>query len=73
VKINIDVFKLGPVFTVLGFIWLIWIWGLWTNQSWTYALGILISILTIWYLPVGTFFSVIVLAVLLFAKQKLGL
>jgi hypothetical protein len=72
-KLNIDVFKLGPLFVVLGALWLIWLYSLWTNQSWAYSLGLIISILTLWYLPIGTLLSIIIIAVLLFAKQKIGL
>ena len=72
-KLNIDVFKMGPVFILFGLLWLIWLFGLWTNQSWTYAFGLIISILTLWYLPVGTLFSIIIVLVLVFAKQKVGL
>lgn len=72
-KLNIDVFKLGPLFIIFGLLWLILVYALWTNQTWTYVFGLAISILTLWYLPVGTVFSVIVLIVLLTAKTKLGL
>lgn len=72
-KFKIDVFKLGPLFIVFGLLWLFWLYWLWTNQSWTYVLGIAISILTLWYLPVGTIFSLIILLILFFAKRKLGI
>ena len=71
-KLNVDVFKLGPVFIVFGLFWLIWLYGLWTNQNWVYTFGLVISILTLWYLPVGTFFSIIILLALIFARQKIG-
>ena len=71
-KLNVDVFKLGPVFIVFGLFWLVWLYGLWTNQNWVYTFGIVISILTLWYLPVGTFFSIIILLALIFARQKIG-
>jgi hypothetical protein len=70
-KFNIDVFKLGPLFIIFGILWLSWLIGLWTNQTWTYAFGIMISILTLWYLPVGTLFSIIILLILFFARQKI--
>src|ERR1700754_1478548 len=57
-RFNVDVFKLGPLFISFGILWLIWLYGLWTNQSWVYVFGITISILTLWYLPAGTVFSV---------------
>jgi hypothetical protein len=59
-KLNVDVFKLGPVFIVFGLLWLIWLYGLWTNQNWAYHFGLIMSILTLWYLPVGTLFSIII-------------
>lgn len=71
-KFGVDVFKLGPLFVVFGITWLVWLVALWTNQSWAFTLGIIISILTLWYLPVGTLFSLIILFVLILAKQKIG-
>ena len=70
---NINVFRLGPLFIFFGLLWLTWLYGLWSQQTWVYTFGILISILTLWYLPVGTLFSLIILLVLVFAKQKLGI
>lgn len=72
-KLDIDVFKLGPLFIVFGLLWLIWLYSLWTNQSWAFGFGLFICILTLWYLPIGTLFSLITIGSLLFAKQKLGL
>jgi hypothetical protein len=72
-KWNVDVFRLGPMFVVFGLLWLVWLYGLWTSQSWGYVFGMAISVLTLWYLPVGTLFSVIILLVLIFARQKVGI
>ena len=72
-KLNIDVFKLGPLFVILGILWITWLFALWTNQSWTYLFGFIVSILTLWYLPIGTITSIIIIATLLLAKQKIGL
>ena len=72
-RLNIDVFKLGPLFITFGILWLIWLYALWTNQSWTYIFGLIISLLTLWYLPVGTLFSIIIFVILLTMKNKLGL
>jgi hypothetical protein len=71
-KLNIDVLKLGPVFITYGVLWLLWVYALWTNQSWTYIFGLLISLFTIWYLPVGTLFSLIIIFILLIMKHKVG-
>ena len=72
-KFDVNVFKLGPLFIIYGITWLIFVFGLYTNQSWAYTLGIVISILSLWYLPVGSIFSLIILIVLLVSRQKLGI
>lgn len=72
-KLNIDVFKLGPVFILFGILWLIW--ALWLMDKpelgiyfWTYykCLDALVP-------SCGNPFSIIILLVLIFAKQKIGL
>ena len=68
---GINVFNLGPLFILFGLCWLVFLAGLWLNQSWAYLLGIVISVLTLWYLPFGTFISLILLILLIIAKQKL--
>ena len=72
-KLDINVFKLGPLFIIFGLLWLIWVYSLWTNQPWTYLLGVLMCILSLWYLPIGTVFALIIFAILVFAKQRAGL
>lgn len=71
-KFGVDVFRLGPLFIVFGITWLVWLVALWINQSWAFSFGIVISIITLWYLPVGTLFSLIILFTLILAKQKIG-
>ena len=72
-RAGIDVFKLGPLFIVFGLLWLAWLYALWTQQSWAWLSGLLICISTLWYLPVGTAFSLIILLILVFARQKAGI
>jgi hypothetical protein len=72
-KMNIDVFELGWLFVLYSILWLIWLFGVWTDKEWAYMYGIMISILTLWYLPVGALFSIIIVAVLILFRQKLGL
>jgi hypothetical protein len=72
-KLNMDVFKLGPLFIIYGLLWLSFLFGLWTNQTWTYLLGLTISVLTLWYLPAGTIISILVMIILLTARTKVGL
>lgn len=70
---NVDVFKLGPLFVVYGLLWLVWVYALWTKQTWAWVAGISVCLLTLWYLPIGTLFSIIILGVLFFARSKLGI
>jgi hypothetical protein len=70
-RLKVDVFKLGPLFVFIGMMWLIWIFALWTNQAWAFGFGLFVSILTLWYIPVGTLFSVIIIVLLFTAKYKL--
>lgn len=70
---GVDVFKLGPLFVLFGMAWLSFVVGALTQQSWAYMLGILISVLTLWYLPVGTLFSIVVLVVLIGMRSKVGI
>jgi hypothetical protein len=72
-KLNIDVFRLGPLFVTFGIIWLIWVYALCTNQSWAYIIGLIISLCTLWYLPVGTLLSIIIFISLLTMKCKSGI
>jgi len=72
-KLNIDVFKLGPLFIIFGILWLIWLYALCTTQSWAYVFGLIISLFTLWYLPVGTLFSITIFICLLTMKNKLGI
>lgn len=72
-QLDVNVFKLGPLFIAFGIAWIIWLAGFLTNQGWAYAAGIVFSILTLWYLPAGTLFSLIILLVLFFARKKIGL
>src|SRR6218665_3848614 len=60
-KLQIDVFKLGPLFIVFGLAWLCWLYALQSSSSAAYPAGIILSILSLWYLPLGTLFSVLIL------------
>ena len=70
--LSIDVFKLGPLFILFGMLWIGWLIGIWSNQNWVITFGVVISILTLWYLPVGTLFSIVILLVLIFWRNKVA-
>lgn len=67
-----NVFSLGPLFIAFGLCWMVWLYALLTLQPWAVWFGILVSILTLWYLPVGTLFSLIILVILITQKKRLG-
>ena len=72
-KLNIDVFKLGPMFIVFGLLWFLFVYGFQTSQNWTYWYGMILSITTLWYLPIGTLISVGVIVILVIYKNKFGI
>jgi hypothetical protein len=72
-KLKVDVFKLGPLFIAFGLAWLLFVASLWMQRSWSFPLGVAVAVLTLWYLPVGTLISVIVLIVLFAARTKLDI
>ena len=67
--IGIDPFKIGPIFIIIGGIWLIFTFSLLGNQQWTWLLGIIACIVTLWYLPVGTLISLIIFVLLILFKN----
>jgi len=67
---GVDVFKLGPMFIGYGAAWLVFVAGLLAGSSWAYLSGIIVALLTLWYLPFGTLISLIVLAALIFFRQR---
>jgi hypothetical protein len=69
---GIDVFSLGPLFIVLGIAWQVWVYGLLTNRKWAFNYGIILCILTLWYLTVGTAVSLIILVILLISRKKIA-
>lgn len=72
-KMNVNVFKLGWLFILYGLLWLVWLYALWTNKDWAYPFGLFISLISLWYLPLGTLISILILISLLFWRKKIGL
>ena len=67
---GVDVFKLGPMFIGFGIAWIAFAGGLFAGASWTYWLGIIVAVLTLWYLPFGIIISLIVLASMIFFRDR---
>jgi len=67
---GIDVFKLGPVFVIFGIAWLAFAIGLSMDAGWARTLGLIVSVATLWYLPIGTLISIVVFVLLMFVLRK---
>ncbi len=67
---GVDVFKLGPLFVLFGVAWLTLVGTLFADVSWAKGFGLVLSVLTLWYLPFGTLISIVVFfALILFIKN----
>ncbi len=67
---GVDVFRLGPVFVLFGVAWLIFGGGVFADVGWSRNLGLVLSVLTLWYLPFGSLISIVVLiALIVFVKS----
>lgn len=71
-KLEIDVFKLGPMFVTFGILWLSFLVGYWLGYSWAYPLGLFMALMTLWYLPVGTATSIVIFVLLYMTKSQAG-
>jgi len=67
---NIDVFKLGPLFMLFGLGWLYFTTAYISNFDWAFTFGLIMCILTLWYLPVATVFSIIIFVLLIILRSK---
>lgn len=64
-RFDLDVLRMGPIFIGFGLVWLVFGISFLSDRAWASRLGLVISILTLWYLPFGTIVSVCVLVLLL--------
>ena len=62
--LGLDPFSLGVPFILLGLSWLLAVLALFTHQPWATALTTACALASLWYLPVGTLISVLVLILL---------
>ena len=64
--LGIDPLQFGPVFVLIGIVWLFYVFAILTSLSWSLLLGILVSVATLWYIPFGTIISLVLLALNLY-------
>ncbi len=62
--LGINPFSLGVPFLLLGLLWFLSSYAVFSQQSWSAVSALVAAIGTIWYLPFGTVVSVLVLALL---------
>ena len=71
-KVGLNPFSLGPVFVVLGVLWITAVFGILLGASWAWLLALIVAIFSLWYIPVGTILSVVVIIILILFKASLG-
>ncbi len=59
--LGMNPFRIGLVFIFIDFCWLLFGVSLIAGFSWSGLAGIVVSMMTIWYLPFGTLISVVTL------------
>lgn len=69
--VGLDPFRLGIPFIALGAFWLLFHSALLLGQNWAWYAALLTAVLTLWYLPVGTFLSLLYIFFLFVFRSKL--
>lgn len=67
-QIELDPFALGPVFVCFGVIWLSSALAVYLELDWSWTLALVVAVATLWYLPIGTLISILVIGLLLVSK-----
>ena len=70
-SLGLNPFKLGVPFVVLGLLWLLFLVGILGHKSWAWYGALVTSIASLWFLPVGTLFSVLYIVFLLVFRSRL--
>ncbi len=69
--VGINPYGLGAIFVILGILWLILLSGMLAHWSWGWPGGLIVGLASLWYLPVGTVFSIIYIMLLLKNRREL--
>jgi hypothetical protein len=70
--VGLNPFSLGPLFVGLGLLWIVAAGGILQGSSWAWLLAVIVSVASLWYIPIGTLLSVIAILILLLFKASLG-
>src|SRR3954469_13503142 len=71
IKVGINPFSLGPLFILLGVLWLVFLVGTLRGDAWGWYFAAIVAIASLWYLPVGTVLSMVYLITLLIGRATL--
>ena len=69
-RVGVDPFRMGPMFVVLGTLWIGFLIAMLSGQTWGRYGAVAVAVLSLWYLPLGTLLSVLYLALLFFTNAK---
>src|SRR6266852_8495228 len=70
-SVGLNPFRFGVPFLALGILWLLFLAGMLCHQSWAWYGALIAAIATLWFLPIGTMFSVIYIVLLLVFRSEL--
>jgi hypothetical protein len=69
---GIDPFALGVPFVLLGGLWFAALLAVLTRRSWGRGLGLAVAIASLWYAPIGTVVSLVLIALLMLGGKAFG-
>lgn len=70
--VGLDPFSLGPVFIVLGLLWIVSAISLLLGTGWSWGLALVVAVCTLWYVPLGTVLAVAAILLLGYAKSAVS-
>ena len=69
--VGLDPFRFGVPFIVLGALWLLFLGLMLLHQTWAWYGALLTAVATLWFLPVGTVFSVLYIVMLFVFRARM--
>src|SRR5215208_2696307 len=69
-RMGIDPFRLGPMFVLLGVLWIVFLIAMLRGETWGWYGAVVVAVATLWYLPVGTVLSLLYLALVVFGRVR---
>src|SRR3712207_3202615 len=60
-RMGVDPFSLGPMFVLLGALWIVFLVSMLSGQTWGWYGAAAVAVMSLWYLPLGTILALIYL------------